>query len=324
MIVLAALIVASCGGKKEVKKNQFGAFAGKLNLPEKISSPKFSFAESELMELQKVVVLRDENGRGLFVFDLESGKLKQISERMVKSFKTFDRAGAIFYTKKEIANPPKYELRKFTLKDEVTSKILISNKRIEHLQKMGERAILYWSNDTAYVYDLMTSRLIKAEKLKSKLFYYGIKKNDFVIYNFGKVEKFKFPKGRIIWADINTEKRLAVVYAAPQGAYLIKDGKKIFIGKLENPEIFADGLFVVGMKESYDNQKLLHSDIYVYEVSTGKLKNITNSSNEIELYPSPGSNGTFVSYSTPNGQIKFLNFTEVFNRTNKLKGMKTK
>ncbi len=310
--LFALLFLVACGGNGNEKKEP--AKSGKREEVQtngelkEIASSKISFGKSVLLEKSNVVVIREENGKGLFVYDLQNQNLKQISEQSVREFKAFDNSSVVFYTKKDIANPPKYELRKYSNKDEVTTKILIADKRIRYLQKIGNRFLLYWLGKKAFLYDLRLSRIVPVEKYGSELFYYGVRKGDVLIYDFGKRRTYKFSPSRIIWTDANFEKKTAVVYVAPQGTFLLTGKGKSFIGKLENPGISPDGFYICGVKEIYANQEIVGSDVYIYNFKNKKLFNFTHSKNVKELLPSWSSKGNFISYSLPNGVVKFLKF----------------
>ncbi len=321
IIVFSALLLFDCNNGKVNKKKSSGEIKNHfvLNKLSEISSPEYSFGESKILEVSNAVVIRDENGNGLFIFKVSSKKLKKISDRSVREFQTFDSQGLIFYLKKIIANPPKYKLKKYSLKSGVTAAILNSERRIRFLQKIGEGYVLYWVGNKAFLYDLKSNRISKVERSRRKFFYYGIERNNFIIHNNGKTKKFNFPNGRIIWADINVAKKIAVVYTAPKGTFVLSDKGEIFAGDLRTPKISPNGMFVTGMRESYDNQKILRSDIFVYNLQTKELINLTNSGGEIELNPDWSSDGNFISYSTPKGKVKILKFSKAIKNFNNIK-----
>ncbi len=299
-------LAVGCGKKKDATKPRSEKF---FAAGEEISVEGVEFSEIRFSEKSKFAFLRVENGKGLYLYNFSSRKLERLEKDGIKDFTALRNCSVVFYVKKIFRFPPTYELKKYSASTGRIQKVYDTFRGIFSLQKMSEEAVVFWSGENAYYYSLKMNKPVPVEKTGRKLFYYGVEGNKLQIVDFDKTFFEKFGKGeRLIWADVNPHAAEVVVYAFKSGALLFSHGQKKAIGDLRYPKISPDGRFVIGYRESYNNQKMLTSDIYVYSISDGKSVNITRNRNAIELNPCWSEDGKYFAFSNPSGKIKIWKF----------------
>jgi len=111
-------------------------------------------------------------------------------------------------------------------------------------------------------------------------------------------------EGNYIWVSLSPDEK-KIVYNF--------NGISTFLADLEGNIIAELGHFhapkwlnnevLIGMNDKDNGSTIVSSDIVAYSLKSQKVKNLTNSQNEIELYPAVSPNGDQIAYETSKGEL---------------------
>ena len=109
--------------------------------------------------------------------------------------------------------------------------------------------------------------------------------------------------GNYVWASVSPDNAKLLFNFVGRGTFISDlDGNILNeIGYANAPKWSDDGKFIVYMKDYDDGQRFTDSEIYAYSLESGREFQLTDSEEEIEMYPVWDKNR--VAYNTINGQI---------------------
>ena len=269
-VLVSLLFLTLWGCVKKKKPGIKGVRGGvKIENVKEIQSGKFGFKNARYAETSGVFVFTDESSRKLFVAK-DSANVNNYFNGQIKEIFVKDSTG-IFFVNKVASIPPLFELYFSSFNSNVPKKLFTSNSPLTNFQFAGNSDLIFFENGKPIKAD---EKKGEAEPVKNPatLGFYAFKTaNALKIFNRGKVRIFNFPKGkRIVWFESNFKTKTAVAYVATEGTFLFKEGKKIKIGNFENPTIDFNGNLIAGVKGYYGNNRLLKSELILYDISTGK------------------------------------------------------
>ena len=68
----------------------------------------------------------------------------------------------------------------------------------------------------------------------------------------------------------------------------------------------SETVWIIGMKEEDDGHKTTSSDIYAINIQTKQEIKLTNTTDEIEMYPACSTDGKRIVYHTEKGEIGMI------------------
>ncbi len=112
-----------------------------------------------------------------------------------------------------------------------------------------------------------------------------------------------FGEGNYIWASVSPDYSKLLFNFVGRGTFVSDLSGNILseIGYADAPQWSDDGKFIVYMKDYDDGQRFTKSEIYAYSLESGKEFQLTDSDDEIEMYPVWRNNR--VAFNTIDGQI---------------------
>jgi hypothetical protein len=171
-------------------------------------------------------------------------------------------------------------------------------------------------NDHLIVCSLADSlKLINIAQLQDKsvqevsLPYYQIQKNQLSIYKSGKkIYEKKYQDKSLLWPDFTKTGNKMIVYISGMGLNLIYPDKNDsrLLGDFRAAKWSPFENFIVYMHDVDDGEKILESDIFIYNLGENTSKNLTKTADVLEMYPDWSSDGKKIAYNTDKGKIEVL------------------
>lgn len=129
-----------------------------------------------------------------------------------------------------------------------------------------------------------------------------------IVLSENNIKKFLEPlgQGNYIWASLSPDKTKILFTLAGRGTFVsdINGAMLKKIGYANYPSWSPDGNWILFMKDIDDGIKVISSDIYIANLSSGKYFNLTSVKTDITMFPQWGVTNTEIFYNTNDGQIR--------------------
>ncbi len=251
------------------------------------------------------VLLTKDGYNGLMLYDVSTKTLSVISDEPGAGYRpVFSEDGTkIIYKADEFEGIKRYSsLVEFDLTTN-TKTVLINKERFMNFYRSPETNSLIVK--TAYVtrsFNLKEFRAIEQSSIPN----FAMMENDIVkIYRNNEILEYQpFGPGNYIWVSSSVDNKLLFTYAG-KGTFVndFNTNKMYELGQANAPIFSTDGQFVVYMNDKDDGQSIISSDILISTFDGAKTYNVTNSVEQIELYPNMSGNGKKIAYCTADARI---------------------
>lgn len=254
------------------------------------------------------VLLTKNNYQGLYLYDVASKEMKVVSEQPGSGYRPiFSEDGSkILFKADEFEGIKRYSsLIEYDI-NTAKSTVLINKERFMNFYKSPESNSLVVK--TAYVTRSFNMKEMKSIE-NSSIPNFAMMENDIVkIYKNNEVIEYQpFGPGNYIWVSTSADNKLLFTYAG-KGTFVndFNTNTLYEIGKA-NAAVFADnGNYVVYMNDKDDGEKVYASDILVSSFDGKVTYNLTNTVDDIEMYPNVSGNSKKVAYATTDGKVFIL------------------
>ncbi len=265
VLYLFVLLIIACSGPD--KSNESLPIAGNTI---KIEGTKF--VQAKLSLDGKFLAALDEK-RDLHLIELENQKSKIIATN-VKEFLFSD--GYVLFITERYTPIKSSSLKVYTIKDSVEFDLIDKARILAGLKKSGDKIVVRqngacrifnnnfndWETELPEEYCfVIDGKLFLKDKMNA---------ND--------VSEFT---DSVIWADKRGNS--LVYYKKKEGTNLILGENHFQLDHLLKPQFSPSGDFIAGIKEKYDGQKLINSDIIVYLISNDKVNEIDRIENGVAI-----------------------------------------
>jgi len=263
-ILLISLFLLSCSQNQEEATSEKVSFINKgfqfngIQFEKAILSPTYKFIAAT--GLQK--------GKAIYLIDVNSDDIIKIFEGEVTEFLFADEDIA-FITK--VYSPRlSYSLYYYCSSDSSLTCLADSIPKIKFLNYLDNKLLVKF-NDYIRIFNKNLND-IEAEVPEGYFFFEGKELSYFDELN----EEVKLPENDdIIWMDYKNG--LIAYYLKTKGLFLGKKNSEMKLpGNISYPVISNDGRFLAGIKEDYSDQKLMNSELIIYDLSGNKIKEVIN------------------------------------------------
>ncbi len=265
---LLFIALSGCGKRgNTIKTVRSGDF--KIRKVAEISDGNFDFKNARYIENSGLFVFTDESSRRLFASS-RKGNLKVIFRGNIKKILTAENSG-IYFVNKTLSLKPVFELYRLKVDKQKARVIFKSFNEITNLQFVNDSTLLFLVDGEPFKFIPKRNKIEPVKNLKTLGFVVLKYANTLKILGENKKDEFNFSaRNRIIWFGGNFKSRIAFAYIAAKGLILFKNGRKIFPGDFEYPEINPSGNLLLGIKSFYKNNHILKSKIILYNISAEK------------------------------------------------------
>ncbi|MFH0735452.1 MAG: hypothetical protein V1773_13250 [bacterium] len=251
------------------------------------------------------VLLTKDNYKGLWLYDAVTNALTVITEEPGAGYRpVFSEDGSkIMYKVDEFEGIKRYSsLVKYDLTTNQKT-VLINKERFMNFYKSPETNSLIVK--TAYVtrtFNIKEFRAIEQSSIPN----FAMMENEIVkIYKNNEILEYQpFGPGNYIWVSTSTDNKLLFTFAG-KGTFVndFNTNNLYELGYANAPIFNNDGKYVIYMNDKDDGEVIISSDILVSTFDGTKTYNLTNTTNQIEVYPNISGNGKKIAYCTDDARI---------------------
>ncbi len=296
LIILSSILIAQ---NVEIKRIQTIAIEGEIEF----SYPKF-IDENKLL-------LTTPNFKGLWIYDLTNKKLVQLNDHFGSGYEpiAFDGGKRVAFRMDEFVDRKKVSSIIVQNVENKNESYLISRQRNLGTPKLlPDGTLFFYQNENPYTVSKIFN--VEADFIPTEAVEVFIDNTNLVIVAGGE-SKIINPLGEninYIWPAVSPQQDKILFTAAGKGTYICDlEGKLISeIGYANYPSWSDDGKWIAFMKDKDDGHQIVKSDIYIWNVETGKEIQITNSADKIEMYPAWSKDNKRLIYSTLGGKIEII------------------
>jgi Tol biopolymer transport system component len=249
------------------------------------------------------VLITGDGFRGLFLYDLRNGTSKQVCNDPGAGYKpVFSSKGdKIWYRSDEYSGMMKYS--RLTEYDVITSKFKVVQEKSRNLSPP------LVVNDHL-VYSVEGKQIKDSPGLKSgdPGIYVVLEDLVPVIYINGVGKKIKpSGEGNYIWASLSPDRTKLLYNFRGTSAWVCDLEGRIIAsaGRINSPGWINNDL-IVGMNDRDDGYRVISSDIVCYSIRSGKTIMLTDTRDNIEMYPLPFPDGSGIVYQTIKGELYLM------------------
>jgi Tol biopolymer transport system component len=277
-----------------------------------MSKVEGSFQNPEFSSDCKKVFFTSSNYQGIYYYDLDKKKHYTLNQESGSGYRfALSIDGRKIYYRAESAMVKKR--RRFMLfeQDVVTGesrKLLKESVRNLSTPRLIKNDILLYSiDDELKLVNLDGVQM--EENIQLDIPYYTVQKKRLTIHQPGKeIYQVRFDSGSLLWPDLLPSGEGMIVYVSGAGLQLITPSKNEsqVLGDFRAAKWSPYENTIVYMVDIDDGERILESDIYIYNLNDRNSINLTNTADLIEMYPDWSSDGSMITYHTEGGQIDLL------------------
>lgn len=260
----------------------------------------------------KAIYFTQSGFKGIKAYDLTTQKVKEITSEAGAGYEfafTMDGKSVVYRTDKYV-DGLKYSTLKMKNLETNSENILVSDSR------NVSPAVVTEKNTIAYTQESKLNKLklnqnvlektvtsddifVKNEDLKIALYINGTRK---VLQPLG--------EGNYIWISLSPDKTKILFTRGDRGTFICDLNGNIiekFAKGIDAPKWSPDGTKILYMNDKDNGVNYTSSEIMVYDIATKLTQQVTNSNNEVKMYPEWSVNGNSIVYNTTDGKIYLLN-----------------
>jgi Tol biopolymer transport system component len=245
---------------------------------------------------------------GLYSFNLNDGTINKINDDAGAGyeFKISEDGNYICFRNDKFINGRKFSSLKYTdLRNGKTVTVENETRNLSVPLLVKDGKIIYALNDIIKQSEPGTN---SPERTQS--FVYS--ENSKIILVSGGTKKILTPlgeEGHYIWPALSPDKTKILFTYSGRGTFISDlDGKIISdLGYANSPVFSPDGKWILFMKDEDDGNKYTSSDIYIKSSDGSREFQLTNTENQIEMYPDWAPDGKRIVFHSDNGEIFIMN-----------------
>lgn len=162
-------------------------------------------------------------------------------------------------------------------------------------------------NDAGYVSE---RRMVRPQNNATTTRMISIENKKMVLYE-NNTRRELTPNGAnesYFWPSVSPDGKQIVYTVAAKGTFVCDiNGRNVrSLGKLGAPK-WLNNLWIVGMNDIDDGEKIISSDIYIVSADAKKRQKITPNELRIAMYPAPSADGRRIAFNTDKGELYIMN-----------------
>jgi Tol biopolymer transport system component len=291
------LFLARAEGQIAVTSNE------RLPLPSRTAwhTPKFS-------PDGKRIYVTNEGGNGIWEFDLEKKSFRRITSdlRSGSAYTISPDGKRIAYRRTAILAKTRRRIQEIVVRDLTTGKYSVTARGQDLSPPFfaGEHVVASHPGESTLSTPLSAVQgvqVIGIENTKIALLKDGAK----VLFD-------PLGDGRYIWPALSPDGTRIVAHAMERGTFVFDLNGNVLanLGRRNAPSWTRDGKWIVYMHDEDDGHRVISSDLYAVSPDGSKTIQLTQTANEIEMYPQCSPTENKIVYMTLSGKIYLLTYSE--------------
>ncbi|MBN1300383.1 MAG: hypothetical protein JW995_04135 [Melioribacteraceae bacterium] len=253
----------------------------------------------------KFLLLTKDGYEGLYLYNLQDKKLKQITDGMGAGFHNCIAGENIYFVYNDYISGMGrfYDLIRYDIVTGDSEKIYSSKRKIYSLMNHHSGYVSFFTRDSMYVIDLESKELI--DNKLADVTRYLISENMLVKHSRGNQERIKVADDKNIISINYYCSDTLLVEIAGDGLfkYSLSSGSKSLVGNYKNAVYTrATDCYAYIVPED-DGYRVMKSELYITNPEKQINIKISSDSNALEENPCWSMNGKMLAYNTFDGQI---------------------
>ncbi len=253
------------------------------------------------------ILLSKESYKGLYLYDLNTKEITVISEGANAGYKPMftEDDSKIIYQNDYYDGVKRYsDLMIYDIATKETKTLLKKERNLKLVKEINGNGLIATAESGTKSFSLQD--LSFTENSVNKSFAYTDAEKIIISRN-GMISEFKpFEEGYYIWVSANSNKLL--YQCTGKGTFVtdLLNNNNYSIGYANAPIFTPDGNYVIYMNDRDDGHNVYASDILISSFDGKTTYNLTQSVDDLEMYPAISGNGRYIAYCTTDGRIYIL------------------
>lgn len=247
--------------------------------------------------------------KGLWIYDLASKASRQLNSYSGAGYEpSFTADGeSLVFTKDEFRDMKRYSsLVKYDIQKAQENTIEPAVRNLGAVKISGGN--LYYTKGGKLSMQSMTKGGSMRTESVTPLVYLQDRQ---IVVNQGGSERRLEPlgKGIYVWVSLSPDKKGILFTYGNKGTFIcdLEGNIKASLGKLNYPSFSPDGSFVLGMNDKDDGNQYTESDLLMVSSDGAERYQLTDTKDQLEMYPEFSPSGDRVVYHTEDGSIYLMN-----------------
>jgi dipeptidyl aminopeptidase/acylaminoacyl peptidase len=180
-------------------------------------------------------------------------------------------------------------------------------RKVARLFLSGEDELLYWKDQQLMRIDKNSGESVSATTNQVQ---YCIQGDKLIVFESGAYKSYTpFPDQNLIWMEPVPASSDILIYVVGHGLYRFnpQENSSALIGDFRAARCSPDGRLLAYMCDVDDGHRVIGSDIFVATMDDQSTFTITDTNDEIEMYPEWAPDGRQFVFHTESGKIKLVN-----------------
>lgn len=270
----------------------------KPNLNKELYFPHFSSDDSKIL-------FSTSNYKGLYYYELESGKTKTITEGFGAGYKPLILSAdspVIFKTDIYDKGRKYGSIHSFNFATEQKQTLELNKRRVVLPDQVNSNSLKYLLNSE--LKQFMLENKLEKSNIPERAVY--VEDDRLFLIEGNEVDDISpFGSGPYVWESISNDGNKILFTYGNQGAYLIDfEGEVLLnIPEAHYPKLSPNGKFILYMKDEDDGNQYTASDIFIYSIENEESYPITSTEDKIEMFAEWSHKGDQIVYHTLDGEI---------------------
>lgn len=254
-----------------------------------------------------LLLFSGENYQGLWYKSLTEWKLENITKEAGAGYDAafFGKNQLIFRANKFIQGKKYSSLNSYDFKSKKSAKLEDNIRDLKIYKNYENRADIFLKNNQL---EFVSTEGSLSKNSGNDIYVYTENSRIVIYKNNQKRFLEPFGKGYYLWLSLSPDKTKLLFTFAGKGTFVTDLNGNIIkkVGYANYPSWSKDGKWILFMKDLDDGEKIIQSNIYIANVTTGKYFKLTGDREDISLFPTWGRNNSEIFYNTDEGQIRVI------------------
>ena len=256
------------------------------------------------------IILTSSNYRGLSYYDLSTKRIIFLNDMPGAGldFCFSSDNMAIFFKSDTLQNRRRYYniFRQDLRSQDIYKLNKQSIQKVRGLARNDKNVLIYWVDNRAIGIDLNSGESVPATTSKPQ---YSLQGDKFIVLQNEAYNKYTpFPNQNLIWIESIPLSSHILIYVVGHGLYNFnpEDTSSTPIGDFRAARCSPDARLLAYMRDEDDGHRIIGSDIFVATMDDQRTFAVTDTKDEIEMYPEWAPDGQNLVFHTESGVIKLV------------------
>lgn len=309
-VLILLLIIISCGDDVILIKKFDAANAEIKNVSKLISSNQGAYFYPKFGSKSDKIFFSTDNYSGIFYYDLKNKSINNMIDSKGTGLEFIQNKNDIYFVLpalSERTNRRIYSIAKQNIDSKKIEIIYKSNQGIKSL-KIHNNVLSFFKGDSIKFYDYENKIFLKNDEI-SDVNIFSFIKDELLIYSEGSLNKI-IPFSGISIINLKEIDNSSFLFeAAGKGVFkysLITKQTEFLTDSIVMLDVLKNSNLAIGMKQENNGLQETASELYLFDLNTKELLNLTEELDITALNPSLSKDGSKVVFNSMEGDIYLM------------------